>query len=124
MSIAVATFSVKAFEYVYKNMNDFINLGGDIDVNRRIRIVSHNLRKYNIKLYDQSSTLLKFNIRILNVEVPETTLYGCVKGRPRFCPCNTLRRAQRPCNGTNRIERTVILRGNLGCIGVGNLFCV
>ena len=83
---ATATFSVEAAGQVYKQTDEFVYLGGNvnhhadlsIEVDRRIRNAWYSFRKYSLELYDRPSAPLKLKIRILKAEVLETMLYGCV----------------------------------------------
>ena len=83
---AAATFSVEAAGHVYKQMHDFVYLGGNvhhdadlsIEVDGRIRNAWCSFRKYSLELYDRPSAPLELKIRMLKAEVLETMLYGCV----------------------------------------------
>ena len=98
---AAATFSVEAAGQVYKQTNNFVYLGGNvnhdadlsIEVDRRIRNVWCSFRKYSLELYDRPSAPLELKIRMLKAEVLETMMYGCVTWSPRSCHYDALRRA-------------------------------
>lgn len=49
-----------------------------IEVDRCIRDASCGFRKYTFELYDQPSAPLELKIRMLEAEVLETLIYGCV----------------------------------------------
>ena len=94
-------FSVEAAGQVYKQTNELVYLGGNVnhngnlsvEVDRRIRDAWCSFRKYTLELYDRSSAPLELKIRMLKAEVLETMLYGCVTWSPRTCHYDTLRRA-------------------------------
>ena len=98
---STATFGVEAAGQVYKQMNEFVYLGGNvnhnadlsIEVDRRIHNAWCSFRKYTLELYDQPNAPLELKIRMLRAEVLETRLYGCVTWSPRACHYDTLRRA-------------------------------
>ena len=83
---STAIFSVEAAGQMYNQTNKFVYLGGNvnhnadpfIEVDRRIRNAWCSFQKYTLELYDRPSAPLELKIRILRVEVVETTLYGCV----------------------------------------------
>ena len=99
MPESTATFSVEAAGQVYKQTNEFVYLGGNvnhnadlsIEVDRRIRNAWCSFRKYTLELYDRPSAPLELKIRMLRAEVLETMLYGCVTWSPRVCNYDTLR---------------------------------
>ena len=101
MPESTAIFSVEAAGHVYKQTNEFVYLGGNvnhnadlsIEVGRRIRNAWCSFRKYTPELYDRPSAPIELKIRMLRAEVLETMLYGCVTWSPRACHCDTLRRA-------------------------------
>ena len=103
MSKSTAIFSVEAAGQVYNQTNEFVYLGRDVnrnadlsvEVNGRIRNVWCNFRKYTLELYDRASVPLELKIRMLRVEVHETTLYDYVTWSPRACHHNTLHRVHR-----------------------------
>ena len=86
MSDAASTFSVEAAGQVYKQTNDFVYLGGNvnhhadlsIEIDRRIRNAWCSFRTNSLELYDQPSAPLDLKIRKLKAEVIEAMLYGCV----------------------------------------------
>ena len=86
MPESTATFSVEAAGRVYKQTNEFVYLGGNvnhnadlsIEVDRRIRKGWCSFRKYTLELYDRPSAPLELKIQMLRAEVLETMLYGCV----------------------------------------------
>ena len=82
-----ATFSVEAAGHVFKQTNEFVYLGVNvnhnddlfIEVNRLIiRNAWCSFRKYTLELYDRPSAPLELKIRMLRTKVLETMLYGCV----------------------------------------------
>ena len=98
---STATFSVEAAGQVYRQTNEFVYLGGDVNhnadlsikVNRRIRNAWCNFRKYTLELYHRPSAPLELRIRMLRAEVLKTMMQCCVTGSPRACHDDTLRRA-------------------------------
>ena len=83
---AATTFSVDAAGQVYKQVHDFVYVGGNvnhhdglsIEVDRRIRTAWCSFRKYSLQLYDRPSAPLELKIRMLKADVLESMLYGCV----------------------------------------------
>ena len=100
MPESTATFSVEAAGQVYNQMNEFVDLGGNvnhnadlsIEVDRRIRNAWCSFRKYTFELYDRPSAPLELTIWMLRAEVLETMLYGCVTWSPRAFHYDTLHR--------------------------------
>ena len=64
-----------------------------IEVDRCIRNAWSSFRTYSLELYDRLSAPLELKIRMLNAEVLESMLYGCVTWSPRSCHYDALRRA-------------------------------
>ena len=99
MPESIAILSVEAEGQVYNQTNEFVYLGENvnhnadlsIEVDRRIRNAWCSFRKYTLELYDRPSAPLE--LKFLNVEVLETTLYDCVTWSPSACHYDTLRRA-------------------------------
>ena len=83
-----AIFSVEAADQVYKQTNEFVYLGGNINhiaelsikVNQRIRNAWCSFRKYSLELYDQPSALLELKLRMLRAKVLETMLSTTSRG--------------------------------------------
>ena len=100
MPESTTTFSVEAAAQVYKQTNESVYLGGNvnhnadlsIEVARRIRNAWYSFRKYTLELYDRPSAPLELKLRMLRAEVLETMLYGYVTWSPRACHYDTLRR--------------------------------
>ena len=86
MPESTATFSVKAADQVYNQMNEFVYLGGTVNHNadlfievvRRIRNAWLSFRKYTLELYDRPSAPLELKTRMLRAEVLEIMLCVCV----------------------------------------------
>ena len=96
-------FSVEAAGQVCNQTNEFVSLGGNVNLNadlsievdRRIRNAWCSFRKYTLEVYERPSAPLELKIRMLRVEVLEPILYGCITRSPRACHYDTLRRAHR-----------------------------
>ena len=82
MPEATAIFSVEAAGQVYSQTNDFVYLGGSvnlsIEVDRRIGSAWRSFRKYTLELYDRPSAPLELKIRMLRAEVLGTVTHGYV----------------------------------------------
>ena len=100
MPESTATFSVEAAGQVYNQMNEFVDIGGNVNhnadlsikVDRRIRNAWCSFRKYTFELYDRPSAPLELTIWMLRAKVLETMLYGCVTWSPRAFHYDTLHR--------------------------------
>ena len=64
------------------------------DINRRI-LLAIRFRRYSLPLYDQPTASLRLKVRMLEAEVVETMLYGCVTRRPTVTHLAILRTAHR-----------------------------
>ena len=118
MPESTAISSVKAAGQVYKQTNEFVYLGGNvnhnanlsIEIDRRIRNVWYNFRNYTLELYDRPSAPLELKLRMLRAGVLETMLWGCVTWSPCTCYCDTLRRTHHNflfrCIGWRKNNRT------------------
>ena len=101
MPESTATYGVEAAGQVYKQTNEFVYLGGNvnhdadlsIEVDRRVRNAWCSFWKYTLELYDRPSAPLGLKSRMLRAEILETMLYGCVTWSPRACHYDTLHRA-------------------------------
>ena len=101
MPESTALFSAEAAGQVYKQTNEFVYLGENvnhnanlfIEVDRRIRNAWCSFRKYTLEPYDRPNAPLELKIRMLRAEILEAMLYGCVTWSPRACHYDTLRRA-------------------------------
>ena len=101
MPESIDTFSVEAAGQVYNQMNEFVNLGGNVNHNADLSIevdrCTHNVwcsfRKYTLEPYDRPSAPLELKIRMLRAEVLETMLCGYATWSPRACHYGSLRRA-------------------------------
>ena len=82
------------------------------------------LRRYGLSLYDQSTAPLRLKIRMLNAEIMETMLYGCVTWSPTVARLAILRTAHHRlalrCIGwkrtSPRLSHAIIrIRARTGC---------
>ena len=109
MPESTAIFSVEAAGQMYHQTNEFVYLGGNVNLNadlspevdRRIRNAWCTFRKYTLEFYDRPSAPLELKIRMLRVEALENTV--------RVPNYDTLRRAHHrfltPCIGWRKNNR-------------------
>ena len=95
-------FTVTAAGQVYKQMVEFVYLGGAIsadwdlrsfEVTRRIQRAWACFGRYEMEIYDRPSVRLRLKVRMLKAEVLETLLYGCVTWSPSKADYSRLRKA-------------------------------
>lgn len=97
--IATAAFGTQAAGNVNKLTHDFVNLRGvsttmpdlSTEVNWHIRNAWESFLVFILELYDQLDTPRELKILILQAELLETVMYGCVLRSPCTCPYNALR---------------------------------
>ena len=102
---------------VYKQTAKFVCLGvtvcddadRTIDINRHVIFASLRIRRYDLPLYDQATAPLRLKVWMLNGEVMETMLYGCVTWSPNAAHFAKLHQAHRRlllrCTGWKRNRR-------------------
>ena len=79
---STATFIVEAAGQVYRQTNEFVYLGRNvndntdlsIEVNRRIHNAWCSFRKNTLELYDRPNTSIELKIRMLRADVLETAV--------------------------------------------------
>ena len=105
-------FTDTAARQVYKQMVEFVYLGEavsadwdlrSIEVTRRIQKAWACFGRYTTEIYDRPSVFLRLKVRMLNAEVLETLLYGCVTWSPSKADYGKLRKVHHqmllPCLG-------------------------
>ena len=84
-------FTVTAAGQVYKQMVDFVYLGGAISADWDLRSVGAKRRiqrawacfgRYKMETYDRPCVRVRLKVWILKADVLETLLYGCVPWSP------------------------------------------
>ena len=71
---------------VYKKTIEFVYLGGaitagrglSIEISRRLQRAWACFQRYKMEIYDRPGVRLRLKVRLLNAEVVETLLYGCM----------------------------------------------
>ena len=95
-------FTVTAAGQVYKQTVEFVYLGGGISADwdlRRVEVTCRIQRawacfgRYKMEIYDRPSVSLRLKVGMLEAEVLETLLYGCVTWSPSKTDYGRLRKA-------------------------------
>ena len=95
-------FTVSAAGLVYKQTVELVYLGGaisadwdlrSVEVTRRIQKAWAGFGRNKMEIYDRPSVHLRLKVRMLEVEVLETLLYGCVTWSPSKADYGRLRKA-------------------------------
>ena len=84
------SFTINAAGQVYKQTIEFVYLGGAISENRDVTIkITRRLQRawacferYNMETYDRLGVRLRLKVQVLNAEIIETLLYGCMTWSP------------------------------------------
>ncbi|CAM9326971.1 unnamed protein product, partial [Pylaiella littoralis] len=80
------SFTIDAAGMVFKQKKDFVYLGGKIcedgstegEINHRVQRAHACFRRNSQAMYDRPGAPLRLKVRLLQAEVVETLLYGCV----------------------------------------------
>ena len=84
------SFKINAAGQVYKQTIEFVYLGGDItedrdlsiEITRRLQRAWACFQRYKMEIYDRPGVRLRLKVRLLQAEVIETLLYGCMTWSP------------------------------------------
>ena len=93
-------FTVTAAGQAYKQTVEFVHLGGaisadwdlSVEVTRRVQRAWGCSGRYKMEIYDRPSVCLRLKVRMLEAEVLETLLYGCVTWSPSKADCDRVRK--------------------------------
>ena len=94
------SFTINAAGQVYKQTIEFAYLGGaitadrelSIEITRRLQRAWARFQRYQMKIYDHPGVRLRLKVRLLQAEVIDTLLYGCMTWSPNKPDYDRLRR--------------------------------
>ena len=98
------SFTMNAVGQVYKQTIEFVQLGGaitadrdlSIEITRRLQRAWACFQRYKMEIYDRPGMRLRLKVRLLQAEVIETLLYGCMTWSPDKPDYDRLRRIHHP----------------------------